>query len=259
MKKINLLFVFTLISIGFSSILISSCNKSTNSGTVNVNGSLFFHLHTNVDTNEVDNYGQVYVLTGGRKISVSMAQMYISNIQLIKADGSVYSIAGLNLLKVQQTEPYALGSVPAGNYQSVRFTVGLDDATNGKTPVANDSTFNQPKMWFGNTAQPQGYIFVNFQGSIDTTKGMNSSKLIPFSYKIGTSARKQIVQMPIQAFSVDPKQVQYVHMVIDYNKLFTGIDLTKIGNLTVNTPTDNAGALATQISGNIPSMFSYEH
>jgi len=46
--------------------------------------------------------------------------------------------------------------------------------------------------------------------------------------------------------------------VINYMKVFDGIDLSKASNLSVQSTTDNSGAVATQIVNNIPGMFSYE-
>lgn len=214
-------------------LIISSCKKKDSTTTPTTpttpaNGTVMLHLHTNVDTNEVDTYGQVYVMSGGRKISVDIAQLYLSGIQLVKADGSTYDIGSLNLLKVMENEEYMLGSVPAGNYKSIKFNVGLTAATNSTTPAANDSTLNKPAMWFGSTAQPSGYVFVNFQGKIDTSTAANLpvAQMQSFMYKIGTDAHLKNVSMPNQNYSVVPNQTQFIHIVIDYSKLFTGYSLT---------------------------------
>ena len=254
LKTISIIFLFT--------VMVSACKKSTDNSPATTQepttGTLYFHLHTDVDTNEVDNYGDIYVLTGGRKISVIKAQLYISNIQLVRADSSVYTVPNTVLLKMQETEPYLVGNVPAGNYVTVRFTIGLDSATNAKVPNTADTAFNNSSMWFGGSAQPSGYVFLNFQGSIDTTLAGNSNKLIPFIYRIGTTANRQQVTMPYQNFTVIPSQLQYSHIIIDYYKLFTGINMGNMNNLMVMSPNDNASAIAKTISNNIPTMFSYE-
>ena len=64
--------------------------------------------------------------------------------------------------------------------------------------------------------------------------------------------------MPVQNFTVSPNQGQYVHMIIDYNKLFNGIQLNVNNNLIINTTTANAGTLGASIANNIPLMFHYE-
>jgi len=254
---------FKLIIILFAAIIFSfTCKKNADTTPAatqqSTTGTLYFHLHTDVDTNEVATYGSVYTLTGGRKISVTKAQLYISNIQLIKADSSIYAVPNTVLLKVQEIEPYLVGSVPSGNYISVRFTVGLDSATNAKIPTSSDIALNNQSMWFGASAQPSGFIFVNFQGTIDTTAAANSNNLIPFMYMIGTTANKRQVTMPYQSFTITTGQAQYLHIIIDYNKLLTGINLSNGNNLMIMSPRANINNVAKTISNNIPAIFQYE-
>jgi hypothetical protein len=255
----NMLYIASVLA-----ITLFSCKKKESPAPTPepppANGTVMLHLHTDADTNEVGTYNQVYTMTGGRKISVSIAQLYVSGIQLVKSDGTTYDIPGLNILKLMQVEQYLLGSVPAGNYKSIRFNVGLSASTNSATPAVSDSTLNRANMWFGASAQPSGYIFMNFQGKIDTsTAGTGTlAQMQPFAYRIGTNANLKNVSMPDKNYTVASNQTQYVHLIIDYNKLFTGITLHTAGNLSVNTSADNSGTLATQIANNIPLMFVYE-
>ena len=105
-----------------------------------------------------------------------------------------------------------------------------------------------------------GYVFVNFQGKIDTSNAANNTvaQMQPFSYKIGTNVHLKNVIMPDQNYSVIPNQTQFIHIIIDYSKLFNGIKLNTAGNLNVSTVADNAGTLANQVANNIPAMFRYE-
>lgn len=224
-------------------------------------GMLEFHIHTYVDTNEVE-YDTLYAigLTGGRKISIKKAQLYISGIQLVKLDGSIYDVANKNLLKVQENEDLLVGNVPVGNYQSVKFHVGLDATTNQMiSATLADSVLNKPEMWFGSSVQPDGRISVNFQGNIDTTTAGNGTDLSPFIYKIGTIGNRKLVSMPTYNFTVTANQTQFIHMTIDYAKLFEGIKLNHQNNLTLLTAANNANSLALKLVGNIPKMFRYEN
>jgi hypothetical protein len=199
-------------------------------------------------------------MTGGRRISVDMAQLYLSDFKLVKLDGTTYDVPNAVILQVQESESYFLANVPAGNYKSISFSVGLDATTNLKVPSSSPTdVLNRPDMWFGASAQPSGYVFVNFQGSIDTTTIPNPAGVLqPFSYKIGTNANLKQVTMPAQNYSVAPGQTQVIHIVTDYNKLFTNVQLNNQSNLMIASPADNGTALGTTISNNIPSMFDYE-
>ncbi|MBK9490955.1 MAG: hypothetical protein IPO07_20805 [Haliscomenobacter sp.] len=112
------------------------------------------HLHAYVGIQEVDLYGIEYETPEGRSMSLDFSQMYISDVQLVKADGSVYAIKGKSLLKNLKVHTYEIGQVPVGNYKSIRFKVGLPPSINSLNPTApsDSSILNRPSMWWGNTA-----------------------------------------------------------------------------------------------------------
>jgi len=250
-------FYITLLSL--AALFIASCTKKNILAPVPT-GHLYFHLHTNIDSFEVDDYNSVIQATNGRNISLSLAQMYISNIELVKLDGTIYPVTNKVILKHFETEAYLIGNVPAGNYKSIHFSVGLSVAENAKIPATGDSVFYHPEMWFGNTAQSMGYVFLNVQGKIDTTAHANGTEaqMVPFSYQIGTIANSKQVIMPDQNFTVLPDQDDYEHIIINYMRIFDGIDLRLSGNLSVQSTSDNSSELANHLANNIPEMFHYE-
>lgn len=221
-------------------------------------GTLMMHLHTYIGINEVDAYNIVYTNELDRKISLSLAQMYISGIELVKADGNILSLSDVKVLKVFETETYMLATVPVGNYKGVKFKVGLDASTNAADPSSNTALLNRPEMWFGSTAQPDGYVFLNVQGKIDTTADASGTVagMQNFTLKIGTNAHYQQVIMPEQNFTIAKDQAEFLHMYADYSRLFNGINLNQV--LSVSTVADNSSALGNAIAGKIPSMFFYE-
>jgi hypothetical protein len=250
-------------------LIFSSCkkekNKNGDDGTpspvaTTEKGTLLFHLHTYIDGTEVDGYNITYTTSLGRKMSLSLAQLYISDIRITKLDGTVYSVADKKIIKILESDVFEIGDVPAGNYKSVTFNVGLPAATNSKNPGESiDSTMlKRTEMWFNSSAaQPDGYVFLNVQGLIDTSADL-SSKMCPFVYKIGTNANYKEVTV-VQNFGISPNTVNYFHMLADYSQLFSGITLDNQLNLTIETLADNASATAIQITNNIPKMFGVEN
>lgn len=236
---------------------LTSCNKDVSA--TNRTGNVLLHFTSMVDTNTVFAYNSVYTLTGGRKISVSMAQLYISNIELVKSDGSTYACTDSLFLKTQVVDEFHLGAIPEGDYTAVKFNVGISPWLNDSVPslYVDSLRLSHSEMWLGTTAQPDGYVFVNFQGSIDTTDGANGAELIPFTYKLGTDANLKVVTLSKNFSSVNDQSTR-LNIVIDYAKLLNGLQLNEQTNLNVSTATDNAGALATQVSNNIPLMFRYQ-
>jgi hypothetical protein len=257
MKKKQLAGIL-LIGVG----MFFSCKKENtkpDDKTATKTGTFLFHLHTYLDNNEVDLYNIPYTTLDGRSISLSIAQLYISDVQLVKLDGSTFDLSGKKVLKVLEKDMYAVGDVPVGNYRSFRFKVGLNAKTNAQSSLdpADSSILNQSAMWMEKTAQPGGYVFMNVQGTIDTSSDM-SGAVVPFAYKIGTNAHYVQVNMPDRNFTVLENQAMYGHVWIDYHKLFTGIPLNQAANLSVVTAADNSLAIAGKIAANIPFMFIYE-
>lgn len=255
-NKLSLI-VLSIISV----TLLFSCKKEKAEEVTpkTENGTLYFHIHTMADTAEVENYGQEYILLDkGRRITVDMAQLYISNIELVKLDGSTVPVADRILFVQHGTESYKVGSVPAGNYKAVKFYVGLNATVNASTPSASDNILHQPSMWFGATAQPDGFVYINFSGTIDTASVPdNSNAMIPFHYKMGTSTAFTSVTMPDRNFTVSPNQDQYIHLGADYAMLFMGVKLNKAANLNITTPAENNTMLGKMIGHMSNMMFVY--
>ncbi len=245
------------------SLVITACKKPKNEQTDNIEntpkGTLMFHLHTYLDENEVDLYNAIYTNDDGRSISLSRAQLYLSEIELVKLDGSTYVIPNNKIFKILDQETFEAGEVPVGNYKGIKFKVGVNSSINSNVPsaMADSNIFKHTEMWMNNTVQPDGYAFLNVQGTIDTTSDL-SGTMVPFTYKIGSNANFKQVTMPEKNFSIQENQAEYAHIKINYNKLFHGVQLNNINNLSVLTVGDNSGAVAQKIVSNIPAMFIYE-
>src|SRR6478735_10063729 len=201
------------------SILVTGCKRDKPNENAPVEyGELLLHIHSYVNINEIDGYNIVYTSDAGRKISVEMAQLYISHMQLVKMDGSVYEVPDSILLVKPNVETYYLADVPAGNYKGIRFHVGLDATKNQAAPTSYlNGVLNHSEMWLNSAAQPDGYVFASFKGKVDTTVAMDmdDADLVPFEYRIGTNAHYTEVIMPEQAFTIETNQSNYVHLIAD--------------------------------------------
>jgi hypothetical protein len=251
--------ITTIIIIISGMVFISSCKKNEPTPTLSTPmGALYFHIHTDIDTTEVAT-DSVGADANGRRFSMHVGEFYVSGITLKKSDGTSYSLSANDyLLKTIGTEAYYVDSVPAGNYTSVSFNVGIDAATNSKAPSSFSSSSvlsaQNPSMWFGTTTE--GYIFMNVQGMADTSSTHNGAVNFPISYQIGTNALLRNVSMPYQTFTVVANQIQYVHIIADYGKMLNGIDFKAHNNVS---PFNSDSLTATQIANNIPNMFRYEY
>ena len=257
MKNIKLSGLLAIIlSLVISSILNTSCKKTTSTAT----GTVYIHLHTNIDTTEVDDTTTLYSDASGRHFSLTKAQFFVSNIILQNADGSSYTMKNAYILKGIDSEQYLVGTAPVGTYTSFKFNLGLDATTNAKTPASFAPTGYLPssEMWYGNSTQ--GYMFMKIQGFADTTLAQNGTNLMPFSYEIGSAANLKTVTMPVRSGTYAPYTlvsggVIYLHLVCDYGKLLSVIDFKT--QPTTDTYTTNP-AIATSIANNCSNLFDYE-
>ncbi|MFM2225022.1 MAG: hypothetical protein RJA07_1224 [Bacteroidota bacterium] len=243
-------------------ILFVACkkDKSTTTTTPTPTGTLMFHCHTAIDTSEVAAYDSIYVNAVGRKISLHRAQIYLSHIKVVKLDGSEIEIADSKILKTFDTEDYIIGAVPVGNYKTIKFNIGFDATANKLLPTTN-SILNHPEMWFGSSfSANDGYAFANISGKIDTTTLKNGSinQMQSFEYKIGSNDNYTSITMPEQQFSVIANLPQYIHIMIDYSKIFDGVEVNHSAYLKVTTKAANSTTIGKKIAANLSKMFSYE-
>ncbi|HEX8546952.1 MAG TPA: MbnP family protein [Cytophagaceae bacterium] len=225
-------------------------------------GKVSMHLHNYYDIKEVDDYNVTYENSNGRQISLEMAQLYMSNFEFVRADGSSYTIPNSAVLKTQNVYKYELGMVPAGTYTTFRFRLGLDSTFNtGKEGASLNKSLDNPSMWYNPLSKTGGYIFLNFKGKIDTTKGLSAdiAQMCNFNYKLGTSTMYKVVTMPASTIVVTAGKEELLHMIVDWNRVFNGIELSNSNNLSIETKEESNSALTKRLSNNIASMFLYEH
>jgi hypothetical protein len=239
----------------FISAAFFSCKKSTTDmPPLTPRGTFALHLHTDIDTSEIDS-GGVGRDALGRQIQLNLAQFYFSNVTLISTDGISRGISGV-FMKIIGQEVYLVGEAPAGNYAYFSFQVGLDNTTNQTLPssyaAGNVLAPQNPPMWFGSTSQ--GYIFLNIQGYADTSAGNNGPLNQPLNYQIGTSTALKRVTMPLQAFTIVSNQVYVAHVIADYGVLLQNVNFKTQNNATTfSNPT-----VANSIASILPYIFRYE-
>jgi hypothetical protein len=264
MKNIVSNFKLAYLSSFMLALALFSCKKEEVTPANNTvidntpKGSVALHLHTYLGE-EIDQYNLPYSFgTQNRKINITAAQIYISNLQLIALNGTVITVKDSIKLKVIANTLYNFGKVPVGNYQTVRFTLGLDSATNIVNPVS-DQRLNNPDMFFAADGKTQGSIFFQLEGQIDTTSNASApTTLIPFSYRIGTNANARVLTMPIKNFSVTENNLTSLHTYMQLTEVLNVIEWNKANQLSVQTLAENANSLAKKIVNQMPLMFKYE-
>lgn len=142
-------------------LTIMSCTEDPEPGTINLN----FDHKVASQVLELDN--MIYTSLAGHPFSVSRLKYYVSNITFHNTDGTTYD-TGLTHYReegVDDTKTLSLTKVPAGTYDKISFTYGLDAATNVNDGLENTLT-NQGMEW--PIPGDQGYHYMKFEGRYDS-------------------------------------------------------------------------------------------
>jgi hypothetical protein len=247
-----------ILLIPFLALLVVSCKKSKDTEPVEeaTTQNMVLHINPMVSSKPL-NFYSAFTTATGQKFTLSMFRYYVSNIRLMKADGSEFKVDGKYLLVTPSTADYSIGQVPIGDYKGIKFCVGIDSATNHSDPTiyptTNPLAIQSPAMhWSWNA----GYIFTMIEGSCDTT--VNSTDTLKFGqyshgmfFHLGMDMLYRSVNLS-SSFSVNSENAKVLTIQSDINKFFTNIDLKKENG----THTMGTMPLATKAADNIAGMFS---
>lgn len=186
------------LSLGLVLLAGWGCQDPIHSDPIDIPGTLWM---------EVDLWwnGEPYALNQntvdhlGHTLTISNLQMYISEVELQDMEGVWHRNVrseSVHLLDFKTPQPHLLEAFPEGEYQAIRFGVGIPEEINRGTDPAQFP--NDHPMGFGGSAGmfwtwSTGYIFVKYEGRAAPlgSEVMNS----PIAYHCGTDASYRTVSM----------------------------------------------------------------
>ncbi|MBG8552022.1 MbnP family protein [Hymenobacter guriensis] len=196
-----------------------------------------------------------YTTPAGDQFTVSTFRYYLSNFSLGKADGSTYLVPESYFL-VDEAKPaskaFTLDSIPAGDYTSLSFVIGVDSTRNvsGAQTGALDPINNM--FWTWNS----GYIYTKLEG---TSPQASNGGLI---FHIGgfktpnNTIRTVSPSLKGATILIRPNRTPAVHLQTDVLKLFSGVNTIRFA-----TASDvMGGANAVRIADNqAAGMITVDH
>jgi hypothetical protein len=262
MKNIKLIFV------GIVMLLVTSCKKDsknepdpTPTPTPEPTGTLKVFFEHKVDSFPLV-FGNTYKNANGDSFTVSKFNYYISHVELIREDNSVFSESeSFHLIKhsAPATNEFTVSNVPHGSYKAIRFIIGVDSVRNVSGVQSGDlSPAKSGDMFWGWTT---GYIFFKLEGN-----SPNSGDALShfYEYHIGGYGAPYKAQRQFDldfktyranvSAAVSPK----VHMIVDVNKVFNGktkIDVSKPNYFSVTMP----GPYSVEVADNYAQMIKFDH
>lgn len=187
-----------------------------------------------------------YTTEPGDPFTVTTFNYYLSNIRLLRADGTAF-VQPESYYLVKQSDAasqrFTIPAVPPGDYTGVTFTIGVDSARNvaGAQQAALDPLNGM--FWNWNT----GYVFLKMEGTSPRTA--NGQLVIHVG---GFTAPYNAVRPVSPSFNGQVMRVgqgatPQLHLRADLLKLFSGVRLSD-ASVASHMPGANAVAVANRYS-----------
>lgn len=182
--------IFSLLFLAFalgSTFFITACDDDDSgaapTGQVEVN---FIGQYNN---NNLAIQSEAFSYPGGSELKVQLFQYFISDLELIPANGgenvqlSDILLVRYNDATQDNIDSYQFMDIPAGEYSGIRYGVGVSPDLNNMAPseFPADFVLNQDEYWNDNVR----YVFAKIEANVDLNTDGNFDT--PVSYHIGNN------------------------------------------------------------------------
>ncbi|TAE37241.1 MAG: hypothetical protein EAZ70_09115 [Runella slithyformis] len=256
----------TLSALSVTAILVS-CNKEEEIGP-NDKNTVTLEFDNRVGSQNLEMGSKTYKNAMNEDFTVTMFNYFVSNIKLKKADGSEVKMDNQYFL-VREADPkslvVSLKDVPAADYTSVSFMVGVDSLMSTadvakRTGALDVASYGDDAMyWSWNS----GYIFMKFEGTSPVAPARaNGTRKIEMhvggygGFSARTTNNLRTVTLPINDMAkVRKNSSSEIHIFTDVLKMLDGA--TKVSFVTTNNV--HSPTVATPIANNYVNMFTVDH
>lgn len=244
-------------SLAFAALVctILSCKKNNNEFTGSGKVNLEFDNMVGNQKLELDT--GAYTNANGDDFKITTFKYRICNLTFNKADGSKTLIPESYLLidaADEQTTLQTLDNVPAGDYVSMDFVIGVDSLRNFAGAQIGALDPAKGMYWSWNT----GYIFVMLEGS--SSKSTAKDNMLMFhvggAKAPNNTVRKITLPLPAGGLRVRSNAKPEIHLKVDAAAMFKGTSI--INFATLNGFHDGSSAV-TLANNYAMGMFSVDH
>lgn len=257
MKNTIKLFVFFLFTLTFY-----SCSNDETSSDLSGNGNLVLKFDNIYNENDFA-FNTPYNNSNGEIIKANKLKYIISNIRLTKEDGSLFTIPKSESMFIvneanSESTFITLQNVPASNYNGITFGIGVDQAqfNTGADGQGNFLALAQSENMLWTWAA--GYRFLVFEGVFTTSTNTTEN---PFRIHTGqtsesynyTETQLNLTSNALVRETITPQ----IHIMVDFKHILDGANKNDLANASGGDIM--GGSKLTEISNNIPDMFSIHH
>ncbi len=205
-------------------------------------------------------FNTVYQFATGYTYKLDLLKYYVSNVKLLKADGTTWAEpVSYHLVSVDgapaDNPTIVLDSVPVGNYTQISFGIGVDATSNHTGDQPGDLSPNNGMTW----NWLSGYKFWVMEGEVQPTGG--TAQDLIFHIGFDPNYRTQTLTLP-SAATVTDSIAPELHVKTTIDKVFgdpavaaSVVNLTDPAQRTVMGNSTAANVIATNIS----RMFTVAH
>ncbi len=194
-----------------------------------------------------------YTTFSGTKVVLTRLKYYISNIQLVRTDGTVWKQEkSYHLVEVNEESAdvfqISLTGIPVGSYSKLSFSIGIDSLANhtGDQEGALNPDYGMFWMW------ETGYTFFKVEGYYQMKTGKRGAMV----YHIGRDECYRKVSLDIPATRQLLSDVNYtLNISADVKKVFGGFAGSAI-DLTANYDKPSISIMGGRDAGRVASNFA---
>jgi len=186
-----------------------------------------------------------------QKISVTRLDFLISDFALRRADGAwIEQTNQFACISARQGKTsFAVDNLPAGDFDRVRFHIGLEPGINhadsAQWPAGHPLNPNVNQLYWG---WSQEYVFLAFEGM-----WQNGAKQSGFSYHLATDRELMTVELPV---ALNPHSDRQLQIAFDLDKILGGQYVIGLSDATDTTHSRANDVLAMRMRENVEHAFS---
>ena len=151
-----------------------------------------------------------------RNYTIQESRFYLSNFNLISANGNEVAIKDIILVKNGNNNSFTF-KVPSGNFTKFKYSFGLDKTTNNLNPNsfddANPLSVKQDMYW-----AMLKYRFIVIEGKLDSSIAKNNTPTQPFSMHLGSDTLYRVIETDLSNNPITKGSV--ITIRVNLNKIF---------------------------------------
>jgi len=184
-------------------------------------------------------YGKLYENNAGNEFSLRLWRTYISELKLIKSDGEVYAVPNsYHLIEPKDGNAFSImiDQIPAGNYKTIQFYIGVAGEENLSGEIVGDLDPSNNMAWNWTT----GYKFIRMDGEFQDNAGNRRGVVVHIGKEINLKPQTFNFQ---QAINIS-RQANKITFELDLLEAFQNpytIDFEVLSDFQFNDEADLIG------------------